>query len=138
MSKSSSVPHHRFAMAQDQLNVGLCTSPSVRPDIMNMMLRMMLLTVRQYMRKNVKMSPRDIPLRRSVPSGPSKFANLRRRTSRSTLQKLNVKRFQKSFAVHLDVTSSQAQRNALTRRRQLYQRYPKKLATWNHKSSASM
>merc|ERR1712142_1254465 len=89
-------------------------------------------------RRSVRMSPKATPLRRNVPSGQSRSVNLRRRGSRSILPKLSVRRYPVSFAAHLDVSSSQAQRSALTKRRLLLLMSQRRPATWSPKRNASM
>merc|ERR1712066_79767 len=62
--------------------------------------KMMLFHARLSRRRSARMSLRDTPPRRSVQSGPSRSVSPRRRTSRSTLPRLSVRRSPKSFAAH--------------------------------------
>merc|ERR1712168_1602584 len=124
-------------LARAQRNVGLSTSPNVRPGTTSTMSRMMLSSARSSRRRSVRTSPRVTLLRPSVPSGPSRSVNPRRRTSRSTLPRLSVRRFPKSFAAHPAANWSLVQRSASPRRRPLSPRCQRRPATWSPKRSAS-
>jgi len=114
------------------------------PGIMNMMLKMMLLIVRQFRwvihssnffsgfnqtikikisnlldrMKNVRMWLKDIPLKKSAQNGPDKFARQRRKRLRSIPQKQIVKKFLENFAGPLVAYCLLDLKSALTRRRQ--------------------
>merc|ERR1712126_118848 len=97
----------------------------------------MLSTVRPFRRKSVRTLPKVTPLSKSVQNGPSKSVLPRRSRLRSTHLKLSVRRFPVSSVAHQVVSSSPAQRSALTGRRLLLQRFPRRPVTLSPKRSAS-
>ena len=105
--------------------------------IMSTMLKMMLSTVRPFRRKSVRTLPKVTPLSKNVQNGPSKSVLPRRSRLRSTHLKLSVKRFPVSSAAHQVVSSNLAQRNVLTGRRLLFQRFLRRPVTLSPKRSAS-
>ena len=103
-----------------------------------MTLKTMLLIVRPSKKRSARMWPKVTPLRRSVPNGPNKSVLARRRTSRSTLLKLNVRRSPGNFVDPLDVFSNLDPKNVSTKRRLSSKKFLRKLATSNLKSLVNL
>merc|ERR1740137_51256 len=99
-----------------ELNMSLSAGPSKR----FMMLKMMLFLVLLRLRRSVKMKLLDTPPTPSAPSGPRKYAVLRRRLSRSTLPSPDVPRSPGRSVLLLDVDSRKEKRSVSTRPRQLF------------------
>nr|ABU41119.1 hypothetical protein [Lepeophtheirus salmonis] len=137
MRPSSFVTLPWSAKVKDLKNVRLFTNPSVKPSTTNTMLRMMLSTVRSSKKRSARMSPKVTPLSKNVPNGPNKSVQMKRRTSRNTVPKLNVRRSPDNCAVPPAVFPNPDLKNASTRKKPLSKKSQRKIVTWNPKSPAN-
>merc|ERR1712106_469330 len=103
----------RTVMSKDLRFVELNMSLSAGRSRRFMMLRMMLSPVLLRLRRSVRMKLQAIPPTPNAPSGPRKFAVLRRRPSRSTLPSPGVPRNPERSVLQLDVDSRKEKRNVL-------------------------
>jgi hypothetical protein len=88
--------------------------------------------------KNAKMLHKAILLNKNVPNGPEKFVPRRPKQCSNIPQKLTVKRYPGIFVVPLGVSCNLDQSSVLTKKKQLSQRFLRKLVTWNLKNLANM